>query len=90
MNITPAIDAENKKLAKQVDMIYSLNREETEPQKENDFKKAFIEIDTQIRQLNSELRRILKAEEYEPTYIQINICNSFDGIKNELIPFKVP
>lgn len=90
MEITHAIDAENKKLAKQVDMIYSLSKEDDQPKNETDFKQAFIEIDNQIRQLNSELRRILKTEEYEPTYIQTSICNSFDGIKNELIPFKVP
>lgn len=89
MNITAAIDTENKRVAKEVDLIYTNHSPESKEVNENETKLKFFNINKKIRQLNSELRRILKTEDDQPTYIETNVCNYFDGLKAELIPFKV-
>ncbi|CAI2370291.1 unnamed protein product [Moneuplotes crassus] len=87
-DITDTIQMENERVAKQVDKIFI---EETELVNEShkDTKKEFKDIYTKIRQLSSVLRRICKTGDEEPLLLEPNVCNSFDGIRSEIIPFKI-
>ena len=89
MYITHAINEENIRVAKQVEKIFRYKKNPMPKHPECDFDKMYHDCDIQIRYLNSELRRILKTEEYQSTFIEAEVCNTFDGVQNELIPFKV-
>lgn len=72
-DITEVIDMENKRVAKEVDLIFERDHSNSKPRKEVDTKKKFRDISIQIRHLNSELRRILKTETDQPTLIEPNV-----------------
>jgi len=88
-DITDTIDTENRRLAVEVDKIFKPTQSFSQEQNEKDTQREFDEIYTKIRQLNSELRRICKKDDEEPIQLDPNVINSFDGIKNEVIPFKI-
>ena len=62
------------RVAKEVDLIYAKNSPEVKDVNEHATNQKFFNINKKIRQLNSELRRILKTEDDQPTYIETNVC----------------
>ena len=95
-SITDALIKENQKVEKEVDAMYSIENQDLYVQDVNsklieqrERSKVFQKVNTQIRDLNAELRRLLKTENELPTILGTDIWNSFDAIKGEIIYFKV-
>lgn len=81
-------------MAKEVSKIFEAEsteiKENTEIRNfEFEDKRRFEEIDTHIRQLHSELRRVCKTDTEGPVFVETKVCSSFDAVKGENVPFKV-
>ena len=72
-DITEVIDIENRRVAKETVLIFQRDNSNNKLRKEVDTRQKFKDINIQIRHLNSELRRILKTENDEPTYVEPNV-----------------
>ena len=95
-SVTDALIKENQKVEKEVDLIFNKENQSLYIQDSNsklneqkERNRAFQKVNTQIRDLNAELRRILKTENEQPTLLEQDMWNSFDGIKGEIIHFKI-
>ena len=94
--ITDAVENENDKITKQHQLFNQKMMQIGEDidysavQKEQDeIYKTFQQVDTQIRDLNWNLRRIFKASNDEPYEIRTDVWNTFGAIAKEVIYFKV-
>jgi hypothetical protein len=88
MDITIGTDKENKRLAVDEDKLFSNDKTQI-PSDGRDTHKEFLDIDSKVRQLHSELRRVLRTEDDQPTLILSDIWNTFDAVKDETIIFKL-
>lgn len=96
-SVTDALIKENQRVEKEVDAMFNKeNRDLLFIQDSNsklieqrERNKIFQKVTIQIRDLNAELRRLLKTENELPTVLETDIWNSFDGIKGEIIYFKI-
>lgn len=88
-DITIGTDKENKRVAIDAKKLFN-NGILPRNYEDRDTRKDFLDINSKIRHLNSELRRVLRAEDDHPNLILSNVWNSFDAVKDEVIAFKLP